>query len=172
MTAPPNRTKVFAIWTAATGSSSAGSGTWYEDDGESLDYRTSVPGSHTSSDLSWAQTSAGHITINISSPTEAVKWLPENYRTFAVQLRGLTSSIASAQVCPSNDVGSATTSTRTPCTDLSHIDNPSADPEWKTTGWWLQRSNGAESAVPEGTVVVVLPPLGLHSVASLEVKLL
>ena len=118
------------------------------------------------------QTSAGYIGVNISSPTEAVKWLPGSYRTYALQLRGLTGGIASAQVCQSNDVGTAAASTRTACTDLSRIDNPSADPEWTTVGWWVQGAKGAESAVPEGTVVVVLPPLELNSVASLEVKLL
>ena len=127
---------------------------------------------HTSSELSWAQTSAGYIGVNISSPTEAVKRLSGNYRTYALQLRGLTGGIASAQVCQSNDVGTAAASTRTACTDLSRIDNPSADPEWTTVGWWVQGAKGAESAVPEGTVVVVLPPLELNSVASLEVKLL
>ena len=39
VTTPANRTKVFALWTAAKGSAGNGSGTWYEDDGETLDYR-------------------------------------------------------------------------------------------------------------------------------------
>ena len=112
------------------------------------------------------------MTINITSPTEVVKWLPKNDRTFTVQLRGLAGSLASARVCLSSDLGSAATSTRTPCTDLSQIDNPSADPEWTLAGWWMQGPKNAESAVPEGTAVVVLPTIGLDSVASLEVKLL
>ena len=167
-TAPPDRTKVFAIWTAAKGSNSSGSGIWYEDDGETLDYHAG-PSGHARSVLSWVQTSTGHITVNISSPTKAVAWLPHNYRTFAVQLRGVTGgSLGRVQVCHSSDPGS----TPTKCTDLTPTDNPSADPEWTLAGWWLQGANGAESAVPEGTAVVVLPPLGLHSVASLQVELL
>lgn len=169
LTPPANRTKVFSIWTAAIGSASCGNGTWYEDDGETLNYRTAAPASHAYSDVSWKQTTLGHVTINISSPSMEVSWLPHNYRTYAVQLRGVTSVVGNPRVCRSGDAKSGSTSTLMPCTQLLDIEKP--DPEWAVAGWWSQGKAEAESSVPDGTVVVVLPPLGVGSVASLRIDL-
>jgi hypothetical protein len=167
-TPPANRTRVFSLWTAPKGSSGGGSGVWYEDDGTSLDYRG---GGWATSNLSWAQTEAGHVSVNISSPSH-VPWSRQAHRIFAVQLRGLAvgTVVAQAKLCitaASGTAAAAAAAAPPSCTSLAR----SVSGGWVAAGWWRVRAEDVEGAVPQGAVVVVLEALARGSLASLHLEL-
>jgi hypothetical protein len=161
---PGNRTRVFAVWAAPKGQVGGGNGSWYEDDGESLDYAkngldAAAPGC-ASSGLTWTQTPSGLLTMKITAPTKPVSWSPDE-RIYAIQLRGVQAgSVAAAKACV---LGTALA-----CAELSHR---AAAGDWASAGWWSQTAAAAESAVPANTVVVVPPAVGTNTVLSLTLQL-